>query len=532
MQRRLTLAVAAATLAAIGLLPVLTMIARSLYVSGQFSLGAYAALFASAEQPLSLMRQSIVLALSVTAFAMIVGVPLGVLLARTDLPWRGAFATLLTFPLLVPPYVVAVAWFEVIEPAGWIGRFLPPAASERVSATFFGLYGCIGTLSTAFMPVVMALTIAYVGTVNPRLEHAALLVSGWPNVLWRITLPLIAPAILFAGILVFLLALGEVGVPTFLRYPVYPVEVLTQFAAFYDFSAATVAAIPLLIVTAVILAFEVYFLHGSVLELSAATVGGRGAHVGLGPWRCPVFGLVLSWTLITVALPFAVLTARSASLDVFADAFSRASGSIFRSIVFAAIGATLLTLLGFFCGYLVHNRALPGWRSVDALALFLFTLPGTVTGIGLISLWNRPATNLVYATPAIVILGLLAQYALLPTRMTAAILQRIPPSLERAAQLSGAGWFVILRDIVAPMSKRGLTAVWIVTYVFCLRDLGITMVVYPPGEDTLPVRILTLMANGTPSLIAALCVILILVTLLPLLVGALWKALATASAQP
>ena len=79
-----------------------------------------------------------------------------------------------------------------------------------------------------------------------------------------------------------------------------------------------------------------------------------------------------------------------------------------------------------------------------------------------------------------------------------------------------------LRHIVAPLAARGLIAVWIVSYVFCLRDLGISMVVYPPGSDTLPVRILTLMANGAPTLIAALCVILVAITLLPLAAAALW----------
>jgi iron(III) transport system permease protein len=210
-------------------------------------------------------------------------------------------------------------------------------------------------------------------------------------------------------------------------------------------------------------------------------------------------------------------------LSVFANAFSRASDSIFRSIVFAAAGATLLTVLGFFLGYLVHSRALIWWRGIDALALFLFTLPGTVIGIGLISLWNAPETNLVYATPAIIILGYIAQYAVLPIRMTAATLQRIPPSLEGAAQLCGASWFMTLRDIVLPLAKSGLIAAWIIAYVFCLRDIGITMVVYPPGSDTLPVRIMTLMANGAPSLIAALCVILIAITLLPVFVAALWR---------
>jgi iron(III) transport system permease protein len=133
-------------------------------------------------------------------------------------------------------------------------------------------------------------------------------------------------------------------------------------------------------------------------------------------------------------------------------------------------------------------------------------------------------TNAIYATPAIIILGYLAQYAVLPMRMTAAILQRIPPSLEQAAQLCGASWFMTLRDIVVPLAKRGLMATWVIAYIFCLRDIGITLVVYPPGSDTLPVRILTLMANGAPSLIAALCIVLILVTLLPLSVAALWQA--------
>src|SRR5207253_1522559 len=83
-------------------------------------------------------------------------------------------------------------------------------------------------------------------------------------------------------------AAREIGVPTFLRYPVYPVEILTQFAAFYDVSAATAAAIPMLIITVMILVLEIRLLHASVLELSAATIG-RSAPIELGRWRCPCF---------------------------------------------------------------------------------------------------------------------------------------------------------------------------------------------------------------------------------------------------
>jgi iron(III) transport system permease protein len=372
------------------------------------------------------------------------------------------------------------------------------------------------------MPIVMLLTIAYVNAVNPRLEEAGRLVSRWPNVLWRITLPLMAPAILFAALVVFLLTFGEVGVPSFLRYAVYPRETLTQFAAFYDFGAATASAIPMLMVTLIILALEYRFLHNRVLALSAATPGSNQARIALGAWRLPLFAIVLTWALLTLALPLAALLVQSSSGQAFIEAFSRASDSIARSLVFAVVGTTLLTTLGFFCGYSIYDRSSPLWRSVDAVALFLFALPGTVIGIGLISLWNTPATELIYATPAIVILGYLAQYAILPTRMTSAMLESIPRSLEHAARVSGASWYMTLRHVMTPLATRGLIAAWLIGYVFCLRDLGISMVVYPPGSDTLPVRILTLMANGAPSLIAALCVILVAVTLLPLGAAGLW----------
>jgi iron(III) transport system permease protein len=209
MEKRLTLTAAALTLAAIGLLPVLAMIVSTFYVHGGFSLIAYQAFLVSSKDLMPLIGHSISLSVFVTFFAIVLGVPLGVLLGKTDLPLRRALTILLTLPLVVPPYVIAVSWFNVLGQRGWIGRFLSPIASEYLSSTLFGFYGCIGTLSTAFMPVVMLLTVAYLGTVNPRLEHAGLLVSRWPNVLWRITLPLIAPAVVFAAIMVFLLTLGK-----------------------------------------------------------------------------------------------------------------------------------------------------------------------------------------------------------------------------------------------------------------------------------------------------------------------------------
>jgi iron(III) transport system permease protein len=102
--------------------------------------------------------------------------------------------------------------------------------------------------------------------------------------------------------------------------------------------------------------------------------------------------------------------------------------------------------------------------------------------------------------------------------MSAAALDHVPQSMEEAAQVSGAHWGRRLWGIVLPITHQGLAAAWLVGYLFCLRDTGITMLVYPPGHDTLPVRTFTLMANGRPELIAALCLLMIAAALVPLVI--------------
>ena len=524
MTERFVLIAATLILAMIGLLPIAVMIGQTLFVNGTFSLDAYRALFSTDSHFALLMEHSLQVSLFTSIISMLIGVPLGVLLAKTDLPFRGTFALLFTAPLLIPPYVLAVAWFSVLSRTGYLGKVVSETWSQHISSAFFGFFGCAFVLATAFTPIAMLLTIAFVRTVNTQLENAGRLVSAWPTILIRITLPLIAPAIGFAAVLIFLLSLGEIGVPMYLHFPVYPVQMLTQFAAFYDFRAATVAAAPLLLVTIIILGLQIE-LQRRVLELGRRTSGGEVIIIPLGGWRLPLFFIVFALAIVVVAMPLGGLIVQSSSLDSYAMAVARAADSIVRSISFAATSATFLAVLGLLWGYLSDRRTLPVWWANELLALFLLALPGSVIGIGLIGLWNTKLTSFVYATPAILILGYVAQYAILPMRVISASLSSVPRSLEDASRLSGAGWLMTMSYIVAPLASRGLLAAWLIGYVFSLRDVAVSIVVYPPGSDTLPIRILTLMANGAPSLIAALCIVLIAITILPLGAAGLWLKL-------
>jgi ABC-type Fe3+ transport system permease subunit len=125
---------------------VLVMISKSLFVQGQFSLKAYEALFASGGQQALLLGRSVILALLTSALATIAGVCLGILLGRSDLPGRITLASLFTVPLLLPPYVVAVAWFAVLGKGGWLSQALPSGIAEPLSTALFGLAGCTWVL--------------------------------------------------------------------------------------------------------------------------------------------------------------------------------------------------------------------------------------------------------------------------------------------------------------------------------------------------------------------------------------------------
>lgn len=496
-----------------GLLPVIIMISRSLVSDGHMSLAHYKSLLLSYRNWI-LLKQSLVLAALTTLISTGIGVPLGILFSRTDLAFRRLFAFTLAVPLLLPPYITAFCWFLVLGREGFIFRHFGREVAGVTSSLLFGLPGCILTLSSCYMPIVVIIVMIYARTVNPDLEAAARIVSRWPRVLWHITLPLILPGISLAAILVFLLSMGEFSVPMFLRYDVFPVESFTEFSAFYSFDAATAASIPLILITIIVLAVEDLFLRESTFQLREAH--GQAVPIRLRGCRWPLFCIVTLLCFIFVLVPYTVIFARSGSLAVYGKAFAKAGDSLVRSVVLGVTGASILTVLGALSGYIIYKKALRFWRAMDTLTIFLFALPSTILGAGLVSMWNHPLTNIIYQTFAILLIGYIAQYTALTSRITVAAIAQIPPSMEQAAQAAGAGWARRMSLIILPLAKRGLIGGWIVGYIFCLRDTGISMMAYPPGGDTFTVRTFTLMANNPPELVAALCVIMIFVTLLPL----------------
>jgi len=187
----------------------------------------------------------------------------------------------------------------------------------------------------------------------------------------------------------------------------------------------------------------------------------------------------------------------------------------------SAAGATVVVAVSMWLGY---ARARAGRRLgqlADVMLVVLFAVPSTIIGIGLIGVWNRPGPlGVAYATDAMFLLAYLARFLPLAVLIVAASTRYVPLSHEEAAAVSGAGWSRTMGRIVLPQIGLGIAAAWVITFVLAFGELGVSILVAPPGESTLPIRIYTIIANTPASTVASLALLQALVIFAPLAVFA------------
>lgn len=450
------------------------------------------------------------LGLVVAALVGVVGTTCGVLATKTDLPARRLLLALLTFPLFLPPYILALGWFTVLGRQGLVAAVAGGTAGIRASDTFFSLSGTVLVLTIAYTPVITHLVRIGLRSIDPSIEESARLHFTWPRVLWQVDLPLVAPAIALGMLLTFILVVGEFGVPAYLRYPVFSGAVFTEFASFLNIRGAVVASIPLVLLVLASLAVERYWLRTPAQSLGRVRL--TPLVVPLGAWRLPAALGTWAYGLITVALPLAGLAREAGGGASYRAALSGAAASIATSVWTAAAAATIVLAVALMLAYLVERSGRTRRNAFDTALLLLFAAPGTVLGISLILLWNRPGVTGLYTSVAILLIAYIAHYTPVAVRAVGVALQSVSPGVEEAARLAGVSWATMVRRVLVPMLRPALAASWGLTFILCLRDLDLAMTVHPPGIETLPIRVYTLMANSPGPVTAALALLMVTLT--------------------
>lgn len=449
------------------------------------------------ERQRGLLFNTILLGSGTAIVATAVGAPLGFVLGRVALPLKTLTRVALAAPSLLPSYVVALAWTYLGGGAYGVG--------EAILVLTFVLY-----------PFSMLATEAGLRRVEPRLEEAALLAAAPGRVLRRITLPLAAPSILSAALIIFVLAMSDFAVPGLLRVRVFTTEVFTAFAALYDFSRATALALPLLLVSAVV-AIVAAALMGERLFVTRRGSAGS-VPVVFDTWQRPARLAVACVVFVSLVAPVAVLGREALRSSSIVEAMRGSNAAVVNSLWLAAVGATAVTGAAIFLGYVRARAGAAVGGALDVLWVVLFTIPSTVVGIGLIGAWNRPGgLGMVYGTSGMLLIGYLARFLPIAALALAATVRSVPLSHEEAAAAAGARWLTTVRRIVLPQVRLNVIAVWVIVFILAFGEVGTSILVAPPGETTLPIRVYTMIANAPPGHAAALALFQSVVIFCPLL---------------
>jgi len=447
-----------------------------------------------------LLLNTALLGIGTAVTATLVGVPLGVALARVSLPFKASTRILLAAPALLPTYIIGLAWLSVSQ-ASWM----------------HGLPAAIIVLTVVFYPLSMLMTEAALRAIEPRLEEAASLTATPSRVLSRITLPLVFPSILAAALVVFVLAISDFGVPALLRVPVFTTEIFTAFAALYDSARATALAVPLLLLTLSVALVSVRLAGDRFVVTRRGLAGGELQ--SFERWRPAFVGALAAVVLCALALPVVALAREARHISSWMSVIDGSGEAIRNSLLLAAAGATIVCVLALGLGYARTLATRAVGVAADVVLIVMFAVPGTIAGVALIELWNRGGVaGAVYATNGMFLLVYLAKFTPLAALAVAASLRQIPASHQEAAAVSGAGWSRTMTHIVLPQIRPGLLAAWVIVFTLAFGELGASVLVTPPGESTLPIRIYTLIANTPPSQVAALALLQIGVIVCPLAV--------------
>ncbi|MEW6747409.1 MAG: hypothetical protein AB1486_32160 [Planctomycetota bacterium] len=463
-------------------------------------------------RPWILLAHSLGLSVTVVISAVVLGTPMGLLLARTDVAGRRILLFIHGFPMFLPPFLLALGWFYLLGRHGFLG-------DETSAGLLFHPLGHVAVLSLAFAPVVTALVSLGLWNLDPTLEEAARIVARPFRVVIGILLPAVWPSVALAGILVFALAFSELGVPMLLRVEVYPAAVFSRLGGIdYDPSEAFLLAWPLVPVAMAMVVLERRLFRKRPLDLLGLRHRSREP-LPLGSWRGVLSAACWMLALLPL-LPLAALALRAGTGGGLAQMGRWAGGSLFNSLLGSGLAATIIVGLGAIVGH-GYARRLKGSRLLDLLGVLALVVPAVLLGVGLIALWNRPETRFIYGGIAIIVLGYVARYGVIGIRTIATAVAQSPLSLEQAASAFGAGFGRRLVAIVLPIHRRALGAAWLLAAIFCLRDLETAVLYYPPGWEPLTVGIFTLEANGPEEVVAGLGLLQVAMTAIMLAAGAL-----------
>jgi iron(III) transport system permease protein len=456
---------------------------------------------------------------------------------RTDMPFRFLFKIIPIIPMMIPHILFSVSWVMLLNPSNGILNLLlrDIFSLEESFLSIYSLPGMIMVEGLLDLPIAYLIIAPAMSSFDVALEESSR-VCGADSLrtLFRITLPVLRPAILAAFILCVIRCLASFAVPSAIGMPgrIYVLAthlyriVSTGFAA--DYGKAAAVGVSVLASSIVLIYVYRYFTSASEKFVTISGRGYKPAVIELKKARIPVFIVLLVLSFLLIVLPVLVLVYISLvpySMVPSAKAFAAMSLknwaavlkdpasllSLKNSLFLGVFGASLGIALSTFVAYIIVKVRSKSAGVLETLSFLSFSFPGIVIGVGF--MWFFVHTPL-YATIWALLIGYIATYLPYGIRPLTSAFVQIHSHLEESSLVSGASYLTTFRRIVVPLLTPGIVSGWILMATMFFRELTLSVILSRPGSEVLAVQILRFSEDGQWGKLSALGIIMIVVSTL------------------
>ena len=453
----------------------------------------------------SLFRESFwnsfyVSAMSVV-IATVIALPLAYITTRFNFAGSIVIQSLGFIPLIMPPFVGAVAMQLIFGRNGTVNLLLKEHFG--ISLPFMeGLNGVILVQSIHYFPFILINLSNSLRNIDRSMEEAAQNLGSYGMRLFRrIVFPLAMPGYIAGAALVFIKVFDDLGTPLLLN-----VNNMLAPQAFLRISSIGISDPMGYVISFILVAFSILSLWASFLvmrgkDYSTVQKGGGGLSkrdlkTGEKVMAYSVVGLILLFVLsphIGLALlSFATIWSFAPLPDAYtwANYVTMWEGSkqyIVNTLLYAGIAAVLDVIIGTAIAYIVIRTGIFGRKALDYLATAALAVPGVVLGIGYLRTFHAidvPFSNQPMASWWVIIaLALMIRRLPYALRACTAALQQVSLALEEAAESLGSTKASTIRRVVIPLMSGGILAGFVTSFATAAVELSATIMLVSSESD-------------------------------------------------
>jgi iron(III) transport system permease protein len=474
---------------------------------------------------------TIFLAALVMLLSVAIGVTMALLVGRTDLPAKRVVDLLVIAPLFLSPFTGLIAWIMLgSEKTGFINGAISAAANAigleigpMMNIWSFG--GVVWIMVIFFCPFAYLFTVGNLRSMDSSLEEAARMNGATPiQTLWNITLPLVLPAIVASGLLIFILAAEMYTIPGIIGsnagFTTLPWKIYEDSTVFPVHRAHAAASGTLLLwITIFGIWLQRRITRRAERFVTITGKGFRGTPLPLGRLKWIAIAWIAIYVMSAVVFPFGALllssvmkyTAPALTADLFTlqhyvEIINLPSmhQALWNTAWLAVLSGVICVVIGFLVSFMEVRRPSFATRSLAAMGVLPVAVPGLVYGIGL--LWIYLKTPL-YGTPWVLLLAYIAKFLPYGVIVSRSAILQVHPELAESARMSGASNLQSIQRIVMPLLKPTLIAILFFVMLMSIKELSASVLLYSQRSQVLSVLTWHYMDAGNYQFAAAVGVI-------------------------